>query len=183
MRARIVNCNYFQMIENSVDQNHLKWLHRTAKTPDWDDGEIDPQLFEHGVLNTYIRSVAGKRWAHCEFFVMPTMNKTGNVEEGHPTEHRASSSGEVMRWRVPIDDTQSIHFTVEFGAIVDGQPVASIMKDRPGDGALRDSVRGNTAGTNESVGLPEKIKTGRRKKARDRSTTGLRNTWCTRTAG
>ena len=32
-RARTVNCNFFQMIENSVDQNHLKWLHRTAKTP------------------------------------------------------------------------------------------------------------------------------------------------------
>ena len=30
------------------------------------------------------------------FFVMPTMNKTGNVEEGHPTEHRASSAGEVV---------------------------------------------------------------------------------------
>ncbi|HWH77188.1 MAG TPA: Rieske 2Fe-2S domain-containing protein, partial [Candidatus Binatus sp.] len=105
MRARVVNCNYFQMIENSVDQNHLKWLHRTAKTPTWEDGEINPQIFEHGVLNTYVRKVAGKRWAHVNFFVMPTMNKTGNVEEGHPTEHQASSSCEVMRWRVPIDDT------------------------------------------------------------------------------
>jgi 5,5'-dehydrodivanillate O-demethylase len=128
-RARTVNCNFFQMIENSVDQNHLKWLHRTAKTPDWDDGEIDPQPFEYGILNTYTRRVAGKKWAHCNFFVMPTMNKTGNVEEGHPTEHRASSAGEVMRWRVPIDDTHSMHFTVEFGAVVDGKPVASIMKD------------------------------------------------------
>lgn len=50
-RARTVNCNFFQMIENSVDQNHLKWLHRTAKTPDWDDGEINPKPFELGILN------------------------------------------------------------------------------------------------------------------------------------
>src|ERR671924_1239531 len=50
-RARTVNCNLFQMIENSVDQNHLKWLHRTAKTPDWDDGEINPKPFELGILN------------------------------------------------------------------------------------------------------------------------------------
>src|SRR5439155_611005 len=128
-RARTVNCNFFQMIENSVDQNHLKWLHRTAKTPTWDDGEINPQPFEYGILNTYTRHVAGKRYAHVNFFVLPTMNKTGNVEEGHPGEHEASSSGEVMRWRVPIDDTHTMHFTVEFGAIVDGKPVAKIMKD------------------------------------------------------
>jgi 5,5'-dehydrodivanillate O-demethylase oxygenase subunit len=140
-RARTVNCNFFQMIENSVDQNHLKWLHRTAKTPDWDDGEINPQPFELGILNTYIRRVAGKTWAHCNFFVMPTMNKTGNVEEGHPTEHRASSAGEVMRWRVPIDDTHSMHFTVEFGAVIDGKPVADIMKDDSAAG-LRESQFG-----------------------------------------
>jgi 5,5'-dehydrodivanillate O-demethylase oxygenase subunit len=140
-RARTVNCNFFQMIENSVDQNHLKWLHRTAKTPDWDDGEINPQPFEHGILNTYTRRVAGKTWAHCNFFVMPTINKTGNVEEGHPTEHRASSAGEVMRWRVPIDDTHSMHFTVEFGSVVDGKPVADIMKDDSPAG-LRESQFG-----------------------------------------
>ena len=34
-----------------------------------------------------------------------------------------------MRWRVPIDDTQTMHFTVEFGAVVDGRPAAKIMKD------------------------------------------------------
>jgi 5,5'-dehydrodivanillate O-demethylase oxygenase subunit len=135
-RARTVNCNFFQMIENSVDQNHLKWLHRTAKTPTWDDGEINPQPFEYGILNTYMRRVAGKRYAHVNFFLLPTMNKTGNVEEGHPTEHQASSSGEVMRWRVPIDDTHTMHFTVEFGAIVDGKPVAKIMKDESEQGLI-----------------------------------------------
>ncbi len=129
-RATTVHCNFFQMIENSVDQHHAKWLHRTPSTPTWDDGEINPQVFDYGVLNTYTRRVAdGKRYAHVNFFVMPTMNKTGNVEEGHPGEHQASSSGEVMRWRVPIDDTQTMHFTVEFGAVVDGRPAAKIMKD------------------------------------------------------
>ena len=135
-RARTVNCNFFQMIENSVDQNHLKWLHRTAKTPTWEEGEINPQPFEYGILNTYTRRVAGKRYAHINFFVLPTMNKTGNVEEGHPTEHQASSSGEVMRWRVPIDDAHTMHFTVEFGAIVNGKQVANIMKDDSEAGLL-----------------------------------------------
>jgi 5,5'-dehydrodivanillate O-demethylase oxygenase subunit len=134
MQGRTVNCNFFQMIENSVDQHHLKWLHRTAKTPKWDDGEINPQPFEYGILNTYTRRVDGKRWAHVNFFVMPTMNKTGNVEEGHPTEHRASSAGEIMRWRVPADDTHTMHFTVEFGAVVDGKPVTKILQDRAEEG-------------------------------------------------
>jgi 5,5'-dehydrodivanillate O-demethylase len=62
------------------------------------------------------------------------MNKTGNVEEGHPTEHRASSSCEVMRWRVPMDDTHTIHYTVEFGAIVDGEMMGKIMTDRSTEG-------------------------------------------------
>ncbi len=141
-RARTVNCNFFQMIENSVDQHHLKWLHRTAATPTWDDGEINPQPFEYGILNSYTRRVTdGKRYAHLNFFVMPTMNKTGNVEEGHPGEHQASSSGEVMRWRVPVDDTHTMHFTVEFGAVVDGKPIAKIMQDESAEG-LRESPPG-----------------------------------------
>ena len=137
MRSRTVNCNFFQMIENSVDQNHLKWLHRTSQTPTWDDGEIDPQPFEYGVLNNYTRRVTdGKRWSHVNFFVMPTMNKTGNVEEGHPAEHAASSAGEVMRWRVPIDDEHTTHYTVEFGAVVDGKQVAKIMEDHAHEGVV-----------------------------------------------
>jgi len=134
-QGRLVHCNFFQMIENSVDQHHLKWLHRTASTPTWDDGEINPQSFEHGIVNTYTRRVDGRKWAHVNYFVMPTMNKTGNVEEGHPTEHRASSAGEVMRWRVPVDDTCSMHFTVEFGAARDGQAV-KIMEDRSDQGIV-----------------------------------------------
>jgi 5,5'-dehydrodivanillate O-demethylase len=134
MRARVVNCNYFQMIENSVDQNHLKWLHRGLTTPNWEDGEINPQIFEHGVLNTYTRKVGGQEWAHVNFFIMPTINKTGNVEEGHPTEHRASSSCEVMRWRVPIDDFSTIHYTVEFATVIDGKLTAKLMKDRSAEG-------------------------------------------------
>jgi len=89
------------------------------------------------VLNTYTRRVAdGKRYAHVNFFVMPSINKTGNVEEGHPAEHRASSSGEVMRWRVPMDDTHTMHFTVEFGAMIEGKPAAKIMKDESENGLI-----------------------------------------------
>lgn len=129
--GRLVNCNYFQMVENTVDQNHLKWLHRTASTPDWDDGFIDPKRFDYGIFNTYTREVAGKKYAHRNFFVMPTMNKTGNVEEGHPARHAASDSGETMRWRVPVDDEHTMHITVRFVPVVDGKATSNeIMDDR-----------------------------------------------------
>ena len=91
-RARTVNCNFFQMIENSVDQNHLRWLHRTASTPTWEDGEINPKFSIWRSERLYPSRGGQKTICPCQFFVMPTMNKTGNVEEGHPTEHRASSS-------------------------------------------------------------------------------------------
>ena len=47
-----------------------------------------------------------------------------------------SFAGEVMRWRVPIDDTHTMHFTVEFGAVSDGKPVAKIMKDESERGLI-----------------------------------------------
>jgi 5,5'-dehydrodivanillate O-demethylase len=72
---------------------------------------------------------------------MPTINKTGNVEEGHPTEHRASSSCEVMRWRVPMDDTSTIHYTVEFANEVDGKITSKLMRDRSAEG-VQDTVFG-----------------------------------------
>src|SRR5207247_8902685 len=127
-------------VDTYVDPTCLNVTNLTANTRTWDNGEISTQPFEYGSLNTYTRHVAGKRYAHVNFFVLPTMNNTGNVEEGHPSEHQASSSGEVMRWRVPIDDTHTMHFTVEFGAIVDGKPVAKIMKDESEQGLIESKL-------------------------------------------
>ncbi len=134
--GRVINCNYFQMVENTVDQNHLKWLHRTSKTPTWDDGEIDPQRFDYGIFNTYTRRVADKIYVHKNFFVMPTMNKTGNVEEGHPAEHAASDGGETMRWRVPADDSQTMHITVRFAPLIDGKMRVNSVRDRAEEGIV-----------------------------------------------
>jgi len=37
---------------------------------------------------------------------------------------------------VPIDDTHTMHFTVEFGAVVNGKPVAKIMNDESERGLI-----------------------------------------------
>jgi len=61
----IVNCNYFQMIENSVDQNHLKWLHR-ADNADLGNGEIKPQ--SSTTASQYLHPAGlRKNWAHLNF--------------------------------------------------------------------------------------------------------------------
>src|SRR2546427_296469 len=41
-RARTVHCNFFQMIENSVDQHHAKWLHRTSSTRKQGSRRLNP---------------------------------------------------------------------------------------------------------------------------------------------
>ena len=46
-----------------------------------------------------------------------------------------------MRWRVPIDDTSTIHYTVEFATMVDGKLTAKIMKDRSAEG-VQESISG-----------------------------------------
>ena len=35
MAGRVMHCNFLQAVENSVDQHHFKWLHRTPKTSLW----------------------------------------------------------------------------------------------------------------------------------------------------
>jgi 5,5'-dehydrodivanillate O-demethylase len=40
LSARLIHCNYLQMVENSVDQHHFKWLHRTPKTRHWKDEKL-----------------------------------------------------------------------------------------------------------------------------------------------
>ena len=54
---------------------------------------------------------------------MPTMNKTGyHVDHDHPGSIVASHVGyEALRWRVPADDTHTIHVTVLFAPFVDGK--------------------------------------------------------------
>ena len=140
--GRIVHCNFLQMVENSVDQHHFKWLHRTPKTRHWTNEVLTSEVTEYGILDTFTRTVNGESYRTVSLFLMPNMNKVGyHVPEDHPAAFAATHTGyEALRWRVPVDDTCTMHFTLYFSPFVDGK-AAPIPKDQSAEG-LGDSIPG-----------------------------------------
>ena len=138
LQGRIASCNYLQMVENTVDQHHFKWLHRTPNTKKWTDPVLTSEYFDYGIRDTFARTGGGERYQTLSYFIMPTMNKTGyHVPESHPCGMSANHPGyEALRWRVPADDTHTMHFTVYFAPVVDGKPTGTL----PPDGAAKGVV-------------------------------------------
>jgi 5,5'-dehydrodivanillate O-demethylase oxygenase subunit len=143
LNARIVHCNFLQMVENSVDQHHFKWLHRTPKTRYWKDERLTSEATDFGIRDTFTRRVGDEHYRTISLFLMPNMNKVGyHLPEDHPAAFAATHEGyEALRWRVAIDDTNTMHFTVYFGPLVDGKPPARMPADQSEQGLL-DSVPG-----------------------------------------
>jgi 5,5'-dehydrodivanillate O-demethylase len=143
MSARIIHCNYLQMVENSVDQHHFKWLHRTPTTRQWKDEKLTSEVTDFGIRDTFTRRVGNESYRTISFFVMPNMNKVGyHLPEDHPAAFAATHEGyEALRWRVAVDDTSAMHFTVYFAPFVDGKVTAKMPADQQQEG-LGDSVPG-----------------------------------------
>jgi len=142
LSGRVVHCNFLQMVENSVDQHHFKWLHRTPKTRFWKDEKLTSDPTEFGILDTFTRRVGDESYRTISLFLMPNMNKVGyHLPEDHPAAFAATHEGyEALRWRVPIDDTNTMHFTLYFAPLIDGK-AAKIPPDQSEKGLL-DSVHG-----------------------------------------
>jgi 5,5'-dehydrodivanillate O-demethylase len=142
LSGRVVHCNFLQMVENSVDQHHFKWLHRTPKTRFWRDEKLTSDPTEFGIRDTFTRRVGDESFRTISLFLMPNMNKVGyHLPEDHPAAFAATHEGyEALRWRVPIDDTNTMHFTLYFAPLIDGK-AAKIPTDQSEKGLL-DSVHG-----------------------------------------
>jgi 5,5'-dehydrodivanillate O-demethylase oxygenase subunit len=143
MSARVIHCNYLQMVENSVDQHHFKWLHRTPKTRSWSEEKLTSEITDFGIRDTFTRRVGGEYFRTISLFLMPNMNKVGyHLPEDHPAAFAATHEGyEALRWRVPVDDTAAMHFTVYFAPLIDGKPAAKLPEDKQEEG-LADSIPG-----------------------------------------
>jgi 5,5'-dehydrodivanillate O-demethylase oxygenase subunit len=143
MSARIVHCNFLQMVENSVDQHHFKWLHRTPKTRQWREESLTSDITDFGILDTFTRRVGDEYFRTISLFLMPNMNKVGyHLPEDHPAAFAATHEGyEALRWRVAMDDVTTLHFTLYFAPFVDGKVTAKIPKDQQEQG-LGDSIPG-----------------------------------------
>ncbi len=130
--GRIMICNYFQMVENTVDQHHFRWLHRTRSSKFWQDIDLKSEVTEFGIRDHFTRRAGKETYTTRSYFIMPTMNKTGyHVDPSHPAGIVAGHVGyEALRWRVPVDDTHTLHVTVAFAPVVDGKPTGKLPPDR-----------------------------------------------------
>jgi hypothetical protein len=138
----------------------------------WTDEKLTSETTEFGIRDTFTRTVPQGTFMTVSHYLFPNMNKVGyHLNEDHPAAFAATHEGyEALRWRVPVDDTNTMHFTLYFAPFVNGTVSAKVPKtSRRRDWAT--ARRANTGGTMRPAGLRAAIKTAARRRVRDRSST------------
>jgi phenylpropionate dioxygenase-like ring-hydroxylating dioxygenase large terminal subunit len=122
------DCNWLQSIEGGIDPSHTSFLHRqftrddaygnesraSSAAPTISDPEVGgvaPQLEAqqtgYGSCNLALRPLRGRGFLRISQFIVPNVN----VVAANP--HNAD--GYHICWHVPIDDTHSCRYALEFG--------------------------------------------------------------------
>ncbi len=131
-------CNYFNNIENSLDNVHVRFVHRRHRAAAQDHVvRGDPIIFVEESdwgIRRYTKYPDGKELTF--FFGMPNINFI-NGQVVDPVIKRA----DVMVFKVPVDDESHIHFEVRAVALTGEQGRAWIDERR----ALRTEVEADRA--------------------------------------
>jgi 5,5'-dehydrodivanillate O-demethylase len=104
----VQGCNYFQDLENGVDEVHVAFAHRRSRFTEfglnWDVPKIDAAETEYGIVQYGTRADGTVRVTH---FHMPNLLHY----KGSPY---SATSGwrDVLTWRVPVDDENHLSFNV-----------------------------------------------------------------------
>jgi 5,5'-dehydrodivanillate O-demethylase oxygenase subunit len=102
------NCNYFNTLENGVDQAHVPFTHAKSNFTkfglNWDIPKITAQETEYGVAMYGTRANGVSRVNH---YLMPNILYI----KGSPDES-AEKWREAFAWRVPIDDVSHASFNL-----------------------------------------------------------------------
>ncbi len=139
----VIDCNWLQAMENSVDPSHLYWLHGTLGTralpkgehryavlglPTEYDEEHEFEIVPHGIMKRRItpnRTPGGPREVEQHPLVFPTglrlivsmesVMKQGWKAGRHITPEEAKL-GYVhnLHFRTPVDDEHTMHYNVSF---------------------------------------------------------------------
>jgi len=119
-----VPCNYFQRIENDLDETHIHFVHRVSTEGYGLDEipEIAVRETEYGILREGIRSGSGVNATRTAHWMMPNVNLI-DLPPSPDTPYWTI----YVAWRVPIDDETMHTFSV-------------VMK-RTGPGAAPETVR------------------------------------------
>jgi 5,5'-dehydrodivanillate O-demethylase len=149
-------CNYFQNMENSVDEVHVAFTHRTTALDalNFAVPTIEVEETDYGLVQYGVRPGAKKRKTH---FVMPNIL----VMQLPPEMPSETGWRDYVSWRVPIDDHRHMSYFVQHlkvtGAARDeylaGWAARSSF-DPPADEAARRILAG-TASFSEFEGRPD----------------------------
>jgi 5,5'-dehydrodivanillate O-demethylase len=104
----IRNCNYFNTLENGVDQAHVPFTHAKSNFTkfglNWDIPKISAEETEYGVAMYGTRSDGVSRVNH---YLMPNILYI----KGSPDDS-AEKWRDAFAWRVPIDDVSHASFNI-----------------------------------------------------------------------
>jgi 5,5'-dehydrodivanillate O-demethylase len=119
-------CNYFNNIENSLDNAHVRFVHRRHRDAAQDqivlgDPVISVEESDWGIRR-YVKYPDGKDLTF--FFGMPNINYI-NGQVVDPVIKRA----DVMVFKVPVDDENHIHFEVR-AIPMTGEPGLAWIEER-----------------------------------------------------
>jgi 5,5'-dehydrodivanillate O-demethylase len=103
-------CNYFQNLENGVDEAHFHFTHKPAQFSKQPYDEIIPRIeaeeTDFGIAQYGIRKNGARRVA---YIIMPNMLYMLRP----PSARNATKWIQYISWRVPVDDTVHKSFLVE----------------------------------------------------------------------
>lgn len=115
-RKNLLPCNWLQIKENSMDPVHTAFLHTIVSGNQFtaaygDVGTIDFRASPVGMVYIHTRRHGKMVWVHMNDFIPP------NIHQFPPTWQEAREEQTFLRpmatmWHVPIDDTQTMAFTL-----------------------------------------------------------------------
>ncbi len=110
----VLPCNWLQIKDNSMDPVHTSFLHALSSgyhfTPAFGAlAELEWQETAYGMIYVATRRVGDFVWVRvCDFMVPNVHQFTRELEEA--TGERIAYRPVVIRWAVPLDDTQTMNF-------------------------------------------------------------------------
>ena len=130
--ARIIACNYLQIVENSMDPAHLPFVHGESIKVWAGIPEFTVEETELGMRQVQYRPgpTPAERYVRSVFHTMPFMRMVGI-----PASEDDFSTPTTIRtiWAVPIDDTHTIEFELRYQPGVEGRKLGYKFESSPAD--------------------------------------------------
>jgi phenylpropionate dioxygenase-like ring-hydroxylating dioxygenase large terminal subunit len=133
-------CNWLQIKDNSMDPVHTSFLHAISSGYQFTEAfgalaELDWEETPYGMCYIATRRVGDLVWVRVADFMAPNVHQfTREIEEAK--EERTASRPVVIRWAVPIDDTET--WNMELAQVDPAWGLTDDDVSRPGFGQSDD---------------------------------------------